>query len=172
MSNHLMYKFDMTASTTKNYTDGPFRMFFGAEERLIGTMAYNTFENDKLQFTAKQGFGFNDASNIKIIDRGAPDLLRKDFAEGKESVEFVIDAPRGQYELFVVSGDIDENSITVLEAVNGRKAGGDIVKKGQFQCKVLPLFNEDDEPIRLKISTKEGYKWKINYIMLNAVKGY
>ena len=99
-------------------------------------------------------------------------VIRRDFVEGKESVEFIIEAPRGQYELFVVSGDSCEESLTIVEAVNGRKAGGEVVKKGEYQCKLLPLVNEKDEPIRLKISTKSGYKWKVNYIMLNVVKGY
>ncbi len=172
MSNHLMYKFDMTTATDKNYSEALFRMFYGAEERLIGTMAYNTFEGEKLNFTHKQGYGYSDSTKVTLIDRGTPDVLRRDFAEGIEAVEFIIDAPRGQYELFVVSGDSVEESVTILEAVNGRKAGGEVIKKGEFQCKVLPLFNEYDEPIRLKISTKKGYKWKINYIMLNAIKGY
>jgi len=99
-------------------------------------------------------------------------LLRQDFAEGSEAVEFIIDAPRGQYELFVVSGDSEEESVTIVEAVNGRKAGGETIKSGEYQCKVLPLFNENDEPIRLKISTKPNCKWKVNCIMLNAIKGY
>lgn len=172
MSNHLMYKFDITSVTDKDYSKCLFRQFYGDEERLIGTMAFNTFENDKLQFTIKQGYGFDDASKVSIINRKSPDLLRQDFAEGSEAVEFIIDAPRGQYELFVVSGDSEEESVTIVEAVNGRKAGGEIIKSGEYQCKVLPLFNENDEPIRLKISTKPDCKWKVNYIMLNAIKGY
>ena len=139
---------------------------------MIGTMAFNTFEDDNLAFTYKQGFGFDDVSRVSIVEREEPDLLRCDFAEGTEDVEFVIEAPRGQYELFVVSGDSLEENIPVVEAVNGRKAGGEVVKKGEYQCKLLPLVNEKDEPIRLKISTKAGYKWKVIYIMLNAVKGY
>lgn len=172
MSNHLMYKFDFTNITDKEYHKAIFRMFYGAEQRMIGTMGFNTFEGDKLAFTAKQGFGFDDAKKATLTLRKGPDVLRQDFVEGTEDIEFIIDAPRGQYELFVVSGDKEEENVTILEAVNGRKAGGTVVKKGEYQCKVLPLFNEDDEPIRLKISTKEGYKWKVNYIMLNAVKGY
>ena len=172
MSNHLMYKFDMTDVTGKLYADCQYPMFYGAEERLISTMAYHTFEDGKLQFTYKQGFGFSDASKVHLTCVDGPDLLRQDFAEGCEEVEFIIDAPRGQYELLVVSGDNTKDSVTVLQAINGRGCGGEIVKKGEFQCKILPLFNEDDEPIRLKISTKPGYAWKVNYIMLNAVKGY
>jgi len=172
MSNHLMYKFDMTTEVDKPYADCLHKMFYGAEERLISTMAYNTFEGEKLQFTHKQGFGFSDASKVKLKNVGGPDLLRQDFAEGTEDAEFIIDAPRGQYELLVVSGDNTKESVTHLQAVNGRSCGGELVKKGEFQCKILPLFNENDEPIRLKISTKPGFEWKINYIMLNAVKGY
>jgi hypothetical protein len=69
--------------------------------------------------------------------------------------------------------DIDEDSVTIVEAVNGRKAGGDVVKAGRYQCKLIPLVKEDDdEYIRLKISTIPGYKLKINHIFLNMIKGY
>lgn len=172
MENHTVYKFDFTDVTDKNYAECLFPQTFVAEELMLGSMGFNTFEDDKLQFTHFQGYGFFDAQKIKLTKRNGPDLLRCDFVEGTEEAEFIIDAPRGQYELLVVSGDSDEESLTCLEAINGRSAGGKVVKKGEFQCKLLPLVNEEDEPIRLKISTKYGFKWKVNYIMLNAVKGY
>lgn len=72
----------------------------------------------------------------------------------------------------MVSGDPEEDSATLLEGVNGRRLCGTPVKKGEYQCKVIPIVNENDEPIRLKISTLEGLHWKINYMVLNGVKGY
>ena len=48
-----------------------------------------------------------------------------------------------------------------------------VVKKGEYQCALLPLIKDDDDAfIRLKISTKPGYNWKVNYIIMNAIKGY
>jgi len=62
--------------------------------------------------------------------------------------------------------------VTILSCEHGRAAGGDVVKKGRYQCKVLPLVLEDDGVIRLKLSTKPGYRWKLNYLFLNCHKGY
>ena len=64
-------------------------------------------------------------------------------------------------------------SETILEVNNGRKTGGEVIKKGEFQCKLLHvILEDDDEPIRLKISSNTGYKWKINFLLVNAIKGY
>lgn len=172
MENHTVYKFDFTESSDKVYAECLPRQTFAAEERNLRSMTFNTFSDHSLEFSNFQGFGFLDASKVKLTKRDSGDVLRQDFAEGTFDAEFIIDAPRGQYELFVVSGDPNEDSITLIEAVNGLTSGGNIVKKGQYQCKILPLINEDDEPIRLKISTKKGYKWKVNYIIVNVIKGY
>ena len=85
---------------------------------------------------------------------------------------FCIEVPRGQYELLTVSGDAEEDSISYVWVENGRSTGGELVKKGQFQTKLLPLVLEDDGQIRLHISTKPGYRWKLNLVLVNAIKGY
>ena len=84
----------------------------------------------------------------------------------------MIDAPRGQYELLVVSGDAQEDSVTILQAVNGTSAGGEVVKKGSYRSELLAVIQKKDRPIRLQIPTKPGYRWKMNCIFLNTVKGY
>lgn len=172
MENHNMYKFDFTDDAQKDYQKCLFIQTYVVQEPLLGCAGIETLGVDKLQFTDFQGYGFLDVEKVKLIKRNGPDLLRCDFVESTEDAEFIIEAPRGQYELLVVSGDSDEESLTCLDVINGRRAVGKALKKGQFQCKLLPLVNEEDEPIRLKVSTKEGFKWKINYIMLNAIKGY
>ena len=72
--------------------------------------------------------------------------------------------------LFVVSGDSFEESVTKLSCPEGRTCGGELIKKGQFQCKVIPLVHEKDGLIELKISTEKGKKWKLNYILMNLYK--
>ena len=34
------------------------------------------------------------------------------------------------------------------------------------------LVLEEDGLIRLRLSTKPGYRWKLNYLFLNCLKGY
>ena len=170
-ANHPVYKFDFTNDDKKDYGKC-FEAQTYDDQPLMGTMSFVPMLDEKLSFTVLQGYGFENADNIRIVERSTADLLRCDFVEGTNDAEFIIEAPRGQYELFVVSGDNDEESVTHLEAVNGRKCKGKVIKKGEYQCKLIPLVNEEDEPIRLEISTDKGYKWKINYIILNSIKGY
>ena len=99
-------------------------------------------------------------------------MLRQDFVEGETPCEFLIEVPRGQYEVFVISGDSEECSFTNLQAEHGRKAAGCLIGAGEYQCKVLPLILEKDGQIKLRVSTEPGYKWKLNAVFLNIVKGY
>lgn len=171
--NHTVYKFDFTQEHSKVYYPLLEPQASAADRRSNTWCGFVPVGEEKLVFTPLAGYGFASAEGITLMDRGEPDALRRDLVSGSGDAEFVIETPRGQYELFVCSGDENEDSVTVLEAVNGRSAGGEVVKKGEYQCKILPLVNEnDDDYIRLKVSTKEGYRWKINYIILNAIKGY
>lgn len=170
MENRTVFKFDFGCAENKNYADAFPRQVNAAESM---TMAYLPFlPVSPLEFTVKRGFGFEDASAVTTADRGAPDLLRRDFAEGSEEAVFCMEVPRGQYELLVVSGDEAEDSISYVWAENGRSTGGEVVKKGHYQTKLLPLVLEEDGQIRLHISTRPGYRWKLNNVFVNAVKGY
>ncbi len=168
MENHNVYKFDFGTDTEKDYSVDLHRQTYGAEKMGIGTMAFNRL--NELDFTEKRGFGFENSESIKRVDRGAPDILRRDFLEGTEKNSFLFDAPAGQYELFVVSGDECEDSVTVLNCEEGRHCGGEIIKAGDYQYKVIPLVHERDGNIKLDISTVPGKKWKLNYILVNLYK--
>lgn len=170
LPNHTVYKFDFGVDPAKEYHRIFRRQSYAAEERLILGMG-PVFVKD-LQFTPRQGYGFLDASGLETVDRGAPDGLRRDFVQGEREAEFLIEVPRGQYELFAVSGDEAQDSVTVLQCEHGRNAGGDRVPAGRYQCKVLPLVLEEDGVIRLRISSKPGYSWKLNCLFVNCVKGY
>lgn len=170
IQNHTVHKFDFTKIKDKNYSALFIRQTFAAEEMLIPATPFEPVSG--VGYSEFDGYGFVGEGERKITDRNGPDELRRDFAEGEESCEFVLDIPRGQYELLVISGDEEEDSVTCLNAVNGRKTGGEIIKKGCYQCKVIPIVQEKDEYLRLKISTANGYRWKINAIFLNILRGY
>jgi len=168
--NHTVYKFDIGASYEKDYSKEIPKLIYAAERMTIGTMGF--IRLDGLEYTKRRGFGFSTGEGISIVERSGPDLLRQDLVEGENEVEYLVEAPRGQYELLVVSGDSESESVTVLEAVGGRKTGGEILPKGAFSAKLIPVIHENDGCIRLKISTKRGYKWKINAVMLNLYKQF
>ena len=169
-ANHTVYKFDFGTDDSKDYNESFWRQTLSAEERLELQLAPFLVKN--LQFTVNQGYGFEDASKVTVVDRGAPDPLRRDFVQGSEDATFLVEVPRGQYELLVVSGDEKEPSVTKLDCVQGRRTGGEVIDAGHYQCKLIPLVMEEDGCIELNISTKPGYQWKLNYLFINAIKGY
>lgn len=172
MENHTLYKFDLGAAANKKYTDTWARQAYASNDMVLLQTPIVMITPENCRFTVAQGYGFMDDTGITAVDRHTNDPFRRDFLEGSEPVEFVIDAPRGQYELLIVSGDEEEDSVTILQAVNGTSAGGDVVKKGIYQSELLAVIQKKDQPIRLRISTKPGYRWKINCIFLNTLKGY
>ena len=170
VENHTVYKFDLGGTKTKDYRNEFFRQGFGAERMLATSTGF--FRLDELAFSTKRGFGFIGDESISRVDREEPDELRRDFLEGEAPVEFLIEAPRGQYELLVASGDAKENSVTLLDCPEGRRTGGEIIPAGRYSCKLIPLVHEKDGAIRLKISTTPGNKWKLNFIFLNLYKQF
>ena len=168
MANHTVYKFDFTNKENKDYApEIPLQRIHSGDIIMTG-MDFVRLGGE--EFTHRKGYGFDRC--VDIVERDGPDLLRMDFAEGEEDAEFIIEAPRGQYELLVISGDRSCDSVTLVSCENGRTAGGKTIPAGQFQCELIPLVQEYDEPIVIKLSTKEGYRWKLCAVIVNAVKGY
>ena len=89
----------------------------------LAFITYAVLQKKFLYATVKKGFGFSNTENMATVDRGAPDLLRRDFVEGTDDTSFLIDAPKKQYELFVVSVDESEDSITFLNQPQRVKSG-------------------------------------------------
>ena len=171
-ANHTLYKFDFGATAGKEYwTEFPAQTLSDSG-RSMKYMAFYPVSGDEIAFTPKQGYGFKNDSGITAVDRGSPDLLRRDFLEGEGDAEFIVEMPRGQYELLVVSGDSEEASVTRLSTEQGYTAGGKVVPAGRYQCELVPIHQKRDVPLRLFISTEKGYKWKLNLIVLNVHKGY
>lgn len=168
MANHTVYKFDFTKLSEKNYAaEIPMQRVI-SEGIVMGGMDFVRLGGEV--FTHERGYGFD--RQVNVVDRAAPDLLRRDFAEGVEDTEFIIEMPRGQYELLVVSGDENQESLTIISGENSRRAGGKKVPAGCFQCELIPIIQEYDEPLVLKLSTVQGFKWKLNAIIVNVIKGY
>lgn len=170
MSNRTVYKFDFTNRKEKDYAAFMPIQSYVNQGHPMDTLDF--FRLGAWKFTPRIGYGFADPTGIVVRETDAPDALRADFAEGTDDAEFIIDAPRGQYEVLVISGDGEEKSVTIAQCENSRRIGGSVLPAGYFQCEMIPVITEYDEPIRIRISTAHGYRWKVNAIMLNLVKGY
>jgi hypothetical protein len=62
--------------------------------------------------------------------------------------------------------------VTRIETEQGHVFGGAITPQGRYQCELVPILQKRDTPIRLRVATEKGYKWKLNLIVLNTLKGY
>lgn len=173
LENHTVYKFDFGCCTEdKKYWETLTRQAYVGPERTMRAMKFFPIREDNLAFHPSVGFGFSNTKGIRAVDRGLDDCLRRDFLEGTEPTEFIIEAPRGQYEILVVSGDAAEDSVTILRGNNGYTVGGDVVRAGQYQCELIPMPQKKDVPLRLHVSTVPGKKWKLNLMVMNIHKGY
>lgn len=171
-NNHTVYKFDFGTKEEKLYTKTMPRIAFVDVAKTLKSLPYLPIHDENMEFTHWHGYGFSNTDGITMQCRDMDDLIRRDFMEGEKDTEFLIEVPRGQYELLVISGDQDEESLTRLGGSNGFVTGGKLMKKGSWQCERVPFYHEKDGALRLKISTEPGKKWKINAIYMNWIKGF
>ncbi|MCR2803555.1 glycosyl hydrolase family 95 catalytic domain-containing protein [Paenibacillus soyae] len=141
----------------QHFRTGKSLLFFGAPKR-VGLEAY----------TGDRGYGFASLEGLAAQDRSAPDDMRRDFIEGSADGEFWIELPRGKYNLLVVSGDEEGESVTHigLPHLSGRMPG-EVMRAGRYQCRTIPFVHERDGAFRLGLSTEAGFRWKLNALFLN-----
>jgi hypothetical protein len=161
------YVFDFgTAAGEKNYDTvyrkqlfrtGKSLLFFGAPKQ-VGLEVYK----------GDEGYGFASLDGLAVQDRSVPDAMRRDLIEGSADSEFWMELPRGKYNLLVVSGDEDEESLTHIRLphLNGM-IPGEVVRAGRYQCRIIPFVHECDGVFRIGLSTEIGYRWKLNTLFLN-----
>ena len=171
MENHAVYHFDITEKTDKKYLDFmPVQAYAAEPGRVTTATAFLPVNTES--FTAYRGYGFESGEGITICRQDGPDMLRQDFAEGEQTVNFAVELPRGRYEAMVISGCEDCSTVTTVRSDNGYCAGGKVIPAGCYQVEVIPMRHKRDGIARLQISTESGSKWRVNGIFINMVKGY
>lgn len=165
------YIFDFTEEKNKDYENVYRRQIIRAGRACLyagGPRAVGTEE-----YCADRGYGFLTEAGmgpetITICGRKGPDDLRRDFAEGELPVVFGVELPAGKYDILVISGDQDEESLTNLEILDhGIHICGGRKGPGRYQCRILPVMHEADGVLRLRLSTEKGRKWKLNGLFIN-----
>ncbi|WP_231571005.1 glycosyl hydrolase family 95 catalytic domain-containing protein [Gordoniibacillus kamchatkensis] len=91
-------------------------------------------------FTPFGGIGWDSADKITAMDRGGPDLLRRDFVGGTDDAAFIVELPKGRYDLLIVSGDSAAPSCTMLE-IPGQPLWKTekALKAGEYATDIIPL---------------------------------
>ena len=109
---------------------------------------------------------------IHEIGRGFPEHRREDFLEGEQPALFRLKLPRGRYCLLIISGDGEESSYTsFLLPGHGTQTDTGILPAGRYGSVPLPFILPRDGDVLLQISSKPGYRWKLNAIFVNKEGG-
>lgn len=161
------YKFDFGAEFDKDYFKAyvhqvnvadPGLLYHGMVFKQVGAQPFIPFV----------GYGFASAEGVRLVVRAQEsDLLRRDFVEGEAPASFLVELPQGRYDLLIVSGDAQEDSITCLRTPEGTCAGGDVIPAGRYQCAALLCNHPREGILRIDIASKPGYRWKLNLLLMN-----
>ena len=123
-------------------------------------------------YCPQKGYGFLKADGLKAQKQPGPDDLREDFLEGEQPALFRLKLPRGRYCLLIISGDGEESSYTsFLLPGHGTQTDTVILPAGRYGSVPLPFILPRDGDVLLQISSKPGYRWKLNAIFVNKEGG-
>ncbi|MDQ0920834.1 glycoside hydrolase N-terminal domain-containing protein [Paenibacillus sp. V4I5] len=178
------FTFDYYAGNHRESKLAAYRLDFGVDPDLLAKDYYKalprqahvegvlgqTFRkiSPEIVFTSYSGIGWECAEDLIATDRGEPDELRRDFIGGTSDKIFMIELPKGRYDLLFVSGDRDSPSYTEVEIVGQcswkpEKA----LKAGEFATDILPVMQRKDGIVKIRFRTAEGLQWRINVLILN-----
>jgi len=108
----------------------------------------------------------------KLIQRGKPDPLRRDFIAGNQPNVFVVDLVAGQYRILLVSGDAEAGNDT---RINICLPGNELTvlsrdRKGWFTTESFPIQLAEDASLRLELdSPRSRGPWKLNTLIINKI---
>ncbi|OCT15373.1 sugar phosphorylase [Paenibacillus pectinilyticus] len=176
--------FDYYAGNSRESRLAAYRLDFGVETQVLekdysdvlprqihmdGVLG-QTFRKitPEMVFTPYSGIGWESTQAIVSADRGEPDELRRDFIGGNGDATFIVELPKGRYDLLFVSGDRDEPSYTEVEIAGQcmwkpEKA----LKAGEFATEMLPITQRRDGYVNIRFSTCAGSQWRVNVLIIN-----
>ncbi|MGO4494952.1 glycoside hydrolase N-terminal domain-containing protein [Paenibacillus sp. 2RAB27] len=117
--------------------------------------------------TPYTGIGW-ESRDVIALDRGEPDELRRDFIGGTCEATFIVELPKGRYDVLFVCGDKGAPSYTEVEIVGQSTWKPEIaLKAGQFTTEILPITQRKDGYVRIRFRTDEGLQWRVNTLIIN-----
>lgn len=160
------YKFDFTAEgPNKDYSS-----VLPPQWNIVGKQGLDFIKvTNQTAFNYSRGYGWKDITRLIYIDRKKPDCLRQDFITSPEPGEFMIELPRGIYQLLIVTGDSEEPTFTCLDLSNGVSWSSGELKKGHFKAPIIPFHHDRDSLTILKLSSRPEFRWKLCLLLLNRV---
>lgn len=108
-------------------------------------------------YSVKKGYGFENAQKVGLAIQGG-ERLRERFLTSDETAVFLLDLPRGQYDIFVGCGEQCDMRLRCCGVTRAVCTG-----RGQYMGCILPILHEQDGPLRLEMESKKV--WKIHTII-------
>jgi lysophospholipase L1-like esterase len=71
-------------------------------------------------YNKDRGYGFDAGSTVTAVDRGGDDALRGDYCTSDKPFFFSVDLPEGNYNVTVILGDLDGESVATVKAESRR----------------------------------------------------
>lgn len=117
---------------TGQQTDFKFKMGNGKVPK-----GYSLVSPDSV-FSEKTGYGIDLGSEVNIIERGGPDLLKSSFMTAKKPFFFSVNVPEGNYKVTLTIGDAKEAGELTVKAESRRLMLEKIITKpGEFVTKTF-----------------------------------
>lgn len=183
------FTFDYYAGNSRESRLAAYRLDFGVKPELL-VKDYNlalprqvhvegvlgqTFRkvSPESVFTPLSGIGWECSDKIMAMDRGEPDLLRRDFVGGTDEAVFIVELPKGRYDLLIVSGDSAAPTGTVLE-IPGQTLWKteNVLKAGEYATDIIPLTQRKDGCATLRFRSHAGMPWRVNVLVINKNYSY
>lgn len=118
------------------------------------------------RWCSRLGFGFAGGA-VQAADTGEGEYLLRDGVFGSEAVEFLVDLPKGRYDLLAVSGN---GKFSTRLSVNGQSVRMDTAP-GRYRAEILPVVHKGEGPLTLHISAAEG-AWQLSLLVIRKVQAF
>ena len=163
------YKFDFSLpreKMEKDYSDVLPRQYHACGK--LGLDFIRVTKDNK--FSRYSGFGWDDINGLDYVDTGMHDPLRRDYICSVRKAGFEIELPKGQYQVFIVTGDFTEPTYTIIEIDGQIKWKPDsVIRSGRFETAVFPILQEKDDILSISFKSIKGHKWKISMLLINRI---
>lgn len=121
-----------------------------------------------MRFTPYSGLGWDSHEDLIAADREGPDELRRDFIGGTSEATFIVELPKGRYDLLFISGDLGASSYTEVEIIGQSTWKPEhAIKAGEFVTEIGSINQRKDGYASIRFRTCEGSQWRVNALIIN-----
>ncbi|MBW4889132.1 rhamnogalacturonan acetylesterase [Mucilaginibacter sp. HMF5004] len=116
-------------------------------------------------YTKELGYGFDNESTVKAVDRGGKDPLKASYITNDKPFFFSVDVPEGNYKVTVTFGDAKEATVTTVKAESRRLMLEKVeTKPGEFVTKTFVVnIRKPEISAGVKVGLKDRELKKLDW---------